>query len=159
METKPSKPADFEAFRLLIEQMLQLMEERGLVELELEQGGLRVRLKKASSAPAIMEYAPSAPAVTHAPAAQAKTAEIVTPKTQIKSPMVGTFYRSPSPDASAFAEVGQEIAIGQVVCIIEAMKLMNEIKAEVAGRVTEILVQNGEAVEYGQAMFSIEPRG
>ena len=71
--------------------------------------------------------------------------------------MVGTFYRAPAPDAPPFVEVGQDIEMGQVVCIIEAMKLMNEIKSEVAGRVVEVLVQNGDPVEFGQPLFSIEP--
>jgi acetyl-CoA carboxylase biotin carboxyl carrier protein len=77
----------------------------------------------------------------------------------VKSPMVGTFYRAPAPDAPPFVELGQEIDVGQVICIIEAMKLMNEIKSEVAGGVLEILVENGEAVEFGQPLFTVEPRG
>ncbi len=158
MENKPSKSTDRDAYRLLIEEMLQLMEERGLVELEIEQQGMRIRLKKATAAPAsVIEYA-AAPAPGLAAAASAKPAEPVSPKTQIKSPMVGTFYRAPSPDAPAFVEVGQEIAVGQVICIIEAMKLMNEIKAEVAGRVSEIHIQSGDAVEFSQVLFSLEPR-
>ena len=75
----------------------------------------------------------------------------------IKSPMVGTFYRSPSPDAKAYVEMNQMIAVGQVVCIVEAMKLMNEIEAEIAGRVAKILVDNGKPVEFGQTLFLIEP--
>jgi acetyl-CoA carboxylase biotin carboxyl carrier protein len=83
-------------------------------------------------------------------AAQAKTAEI-------KAPMVGTFYRAPAPEAPPYAEVGQVVDVGQVICIIEAMKLMNEIKAEVKGKILEILVDNAEPVEFGQPMFLIEP--
>ena len=158
MENKPSKPVDRESFRLLIEEMLQVMEERGLVELEIEQAGLRVRLKKATTASSsVVEFSP-APGAIAAAVTPAKAAESAAPKPQIKSPMVGTFYRSPSPDAPAFVEVGQEIQIGQVVCIIEAMKLMNEIKSEVTGRVIEILAENGDPVEFGQPLFALEPR-
>ena len=78
--------------------------------------------------------------------------------TRIKSPMVGTFYRAPAPDAPPFAEVGQDLDVGQVVCIIEAMKLMNEIKSEVAGRIAEVLLENGAPIEFGQPLFVVEPR-
>ena len=150
---KKLKSSEREAFRL-IEEMLQLMESRGLVELEMEHQGLRIRLKKASSGPQLVEYVtglPQAPAGS----AGAKPAEDGQ-RVIIKSPMVGTFYRAPAPDAPPFAEVGQDIEMGQVVCIIEAMKLMNEIKSEVAGRVVEILAQSGDPVEFGQALFVIE---
>ncbi|MBI4003458.1 MAG: acetyl-CoA carboxylase biotin carboxyl carrier protein, partial [Candidatus Omnitrophica bacterium] len=127
--------------------MLQLMESRGLVELEMEHQGLRIRLKKASSsqAPQLVEYVAGTPQSAAAAQPGAKPAaegrRIV-----IKSPMVGTFYRAPAPDAPPFIEVGQDVEVGQVVCIIEAMKLMNEIKSEAAGRVAEILVQSGDPV-------------
>ena len=143
----------------LIEQMLQLMESRGLAELEIEQEGLRIRLKKAGAMPAAVEYSlpPASLPGLPSPAGKPAAAEPA-PKPQIKSPMVGTFYRAPSPEAPAFAEVGQEIEVGQVVCVIEAMKLMNEIKAEISGRVAEIHARNGDPVEFGQPLFSIEPR-
>jgi oxaloacetate decarboxylase alpha subunit len=143
----------------LIEEMLALMESRGLVELEMEHGGLRIRLKKATSSPfpQLVEYVAGVPqpaaAAAGAPAAPEQGRRII-----IKSPMVGTFYRAPAPDAPPFVEVGQDVEVGQVVCIIEAMKLMNEIKSEVAGQLADILVQNGEAVEFGQALFSLEPK-
>jgi acetyl-CoA carboxylase biotin carboxyl carrier protein len=159
MENKPGKSSDREACRALIEEMLQLMEERGLSELEIEQQGLRVRLKKAGSSPAAVEHITPAPVAGPAAAPAPGPAPAALPKAQIKSPMVGTFYRAPSPDAPPFVEAGQEIEAGQVVCIIEAMKLMNEIKSEVAGRVAEILVQNGDPVEFGQPLFSMEPKG
>ena len=150
-----SKSSEREAFRL-IEEMLQLMENRGLIELEIEQQGLRIRLKKptAHPAPEVMEYVsgtaqPVAPAVS--PGIQQG------PRSVIKSPIVGTFYRTPAPDAPPFVEVGQDLEVGQVVCIIEAMKVMNEIKSEVAGRVVETLVQNGDPVEFGQPLFVVEP--
>jgi len=154
---KRLKSSEREAFRL-IEEMLQLMESRGLVELEMEHQGLRIRLKKASSsqAPQLVEYVAGTPQSAAAAQPGAKPAaegrRIV-----IKSPMVGTFYRAPAPDAPPFIEVGQDIEVGQVVCIIEAMKLMNEIKSEAAGRAAEILVQSGDPVEFGQPLFSIEP--
>ena len=153
---KRLKSSEREAFRL-IEEMLQLMESRGLVELEMEHQGLRIRLKKASSsqAPQLVEYVAGVPQVAACQAAAKLAAE--GKRIVIKSPMVGTFYRSPAPDAPPFIEVGQDIEIGQVVCIIEAMKLMNEIKSEAAGRVVEILMQNGDPVEFGQPLFSIEP--
>ena len=153
---KRLKPSEREAFRL-IEEMLQLMENRGLVELEIEQQGLRIRLKKASpgQGPQLVEYVAGIPQAAAHPAATKPSAE--GRRIVIKSPMVGTFYRAPAPDAPPFVEVGQDIEPGQVVCIVEAMKLMNEIKAEVAGRVIEILVQNGDPVEFGQPLFSVEP--
>ena len=153
---KRVKSSEREAFRL-IEEMLELMEHRGLVELEMEHQGLRIRLKKASSSPApqVVEYIAGVPQ----PAASSGPARAAADEGRrliIKSPMVGTFYRAPAPDAPPFAEVGQDLEVGQVVCIIEAMKLMNEIKSEVAGRIAEILVQTGDPVEYGQPLFAIE---
>ena len=159
MEKRATRSSEREAFRL-IEEMLQLMESRGLVELEIEQEGIRVRLKKAVAAPSptVVEYvagmAPAAPAASAgAPAATPAGNRVL-----VKSPMVGTFYRAPAADAPSFVDVGQEIEAGQVVCIVEAMKMMNEIKAEAAGRIVEILVDNGEPVEFGQPLFSVEPR-
>jgi len=153
---KRVKPSEREAFRL-IEEMLQLMENRGLVELEIEQQGLRIRLKKASSGqgPQLVEYVAGIPQAATLQAAAKPSAE--GRRIVIKSPMVGTFYRAPAPDAPPFVEVGQDIESGQVVCIVEAMKLMNEIKAEVTGRVIEILAQSGDPVEFGQPLFSVEP--
>ena len=158
---KRSRSSEREAFRL-IEEMLQLMESRGLVELELEHQGMRLRLKKASQAPGpqLVEYVSGMPQpIVPPPAAPAaKPSEESSRRIVIKSPMVGTFYRAPAPDAPPFVEVGQELDTGQVVCIIEAMKLMNEIKADVSGRVVEILADNGDAVEFGQPLFALEPR-
>jgi acetyl-CoA carboxylase biotin carboxyl carrier protein len=105
------------------------------------------------AAPAMSASAPVAPAAASAPAPAAaqKSGHLVT------SPFVGTFYRTPAPDQPSFVEVGAVVKKGQVLCIIEAMKLMNEIEAEAAGKVTEILVENGQPVEFGQALFRIEP--
>ena len=156
---KRLRSSEREAFRL-IEEMLHLMESRGLVELEMEHQGLRIRLKKASSSPApqVVEYVAGIPQPIATTAPGQKSPDEESHRIVIKSPMVGTFYRAPAPDAPPFVEVGQDIEIGQVVCILEAMKLMNEIKSEVAGRVVEVLVENGSPVEFGQPLFAVEPR-
>lgn len=143
-----------------LKEMIALMNENNLVEIEIEREGLRIRIKKGiSGIPEITEekyiIQPSAAALA---ATSVKEAEAPTIKrVEIKAPMVGTFYRAPAPDAPPFVEVGDEIEPGQVICIIEAMKLMNEIKAEVKGRVAEILVENASPVEFGQVLFFIEP--
>jgi len=135
-----------------LKELLLLMEEHGLAEIELEREGLRVRLRKvgATTETVVGRIA----AVTTAPPPH----EPATPKgTPITSPMVGTFYRAPSPESPPFVELGQVIEPGQVVCIIEAMKLMNELKSEVKGRVVQILAENGQPVEFGQPLFLVEP--
>ncbi len=146
-----------------IKEMLNLMNENGLTELEIEKDGMRIRLKKTqgpqdqaySSAPVIIERENVSPAAQReSAAAQQKPAGNTV---EIKAPMVGTFYRAPSPEAPPYAEVGQTVEAGQVICIIEAMKLMNEIKSEVKGKILEILAENTEPVEFGQPMFLIEP--
>ena len=160
MEKRP-RSSEREALKL-IEEMLQLMESRSLVELELEHQGIRIRLKKAQAAagPQVVEYFAGIPAPSVAPTAQgaAPSAEETGRRIVIKSPMVGTFYRAPAPDAPPFVEVGQDVEPGQVICIIEAMKLMNEIKSEANGRVVEILAENGDPVEFGQPLVVLEPR-
>ena len=120
---------------------------------------MRIRLKKAAQAPGpqVVEYVTGMPHPVTPATPSAKSSEETGRRIGIKSPMVGTFYRTPAPDAPPFVEVGQDVDVGQVVCIIEAMKLMNEIKSEVAGRLIEILVENGDAVEFGQPLFAIEP--
>lgn len=158
---KRQRSSEREAFKL-IEEMLQLMESRGLVELELEHHGMRLRLKKATpqTSQQVVEYVTGMPqpvAPLRPSAATPAAADDGGRRTIIKSPMVGTFYRAPAPDAPAFVEIGQDVEVGQVLCIIEAMKLMNEIKSETAGRVVEVLVENGEAIEFGQPLFAIEP--
>ena len=156
---KRLKASEREAFRL-IEEMLQLMESRGLVELEMEQQGLRIRLKKATSSPApqVVEYVTGIPQAVM-PSGGKSSAGVGEEghRVVIKSPMVGTFYRAPAPDAPPFVEVGQDLEVGQVVCIVEAMKLMNEIKSEVAVRVADVLVEGGAPVEFGQPLFVVEP--
>jgi len=146
-----------------IKEMINLMNENNLMELEIEREGMRIKLKRSSieisdQRGPVVEYKIE-PVPTAQPTTSTKelAAEKVPGKTvEIKSPMVGTFYRAPSPEAAAFVEVGQEIEVGQVICIIEAMKLMNEIKSEAKGSIAEILVENAEPVEFGQPLFLIE---
>jgi acetyl-CoA carboxylase biotin carboxyl carrier protein len=140
--------------------LLELMEKHGLDEIEVEQGGVRVRLKKGGPAPvtAPILAAPvpvMAPAAAPAAPAPEKPADKDQDLVKITSPMVGTFYRAPSPDADPFVNEGDHVAHDQVVCIIEAMKVMNEIKSEVEGEVVGILVENGESVEFGQPMITV----
>jgi acetyl-CoA carboxylase biotin carboxyl carrier protein len=145
-----------------LKKLIDLVQESGIGEIEITEGEEKVRISR-QSAPAPMMVA--APAMQHvsvggpsggqvAPAGAAPVAE---PKGHtLKSPMVGTFYRAPSPGAPSFVEVGQSVSKGQTLCIIEAMKLLNEIESDVAGTVKAILVENGQPVEYGQPLFLIE---
>ncbi len=144
-----------------LRRLLALMSENDLDEIEVEEGGRRVRLrKKGARAAAEAQEAPPpfspSPSAASAPPRKGVSREDAN---TITSPMVGTFYRSSSPDAEPFIEVGSLVGSETVVCIIEAMKVMNEIKAEVEGRIAEILVSNGEAVEYGQPLFVVERTG
>ena len=140
-----------------IKAIIAMMKDADLSEFSMEQDGLKIRIKRGpegfqqsvSLPPAIQQPVTVAAPVPIAPAA---------PPTDVKhivSPMVGTFYRSPSPDAPAYVEVGQEVDPETVVCIIEAMKVMNEIKAEVAGVVTEVVAENAKPVEFGQKLFAV----
>ena len=145
-----------------IKEMLNLMNDNGLMELEIEKEGMRIRLKKMSSSgegvsgPIIVERhrVSEGPRAAETPAITEKPASNVV---EIKAPMVGTFYRAPAPEAPPYAEVGQIIEPGQVICIIEAMKLMNEIKSEIKGKIVEVVVENAEPVEFGQPLFFVEP--
>jgi acetyl-CoA carboxylase biotin carboxyl carrier protein len=152
-----------------IKAIIDLMRKNGLSEFELERQEFKIKLKRGVTGPVTpgedplpMSYpatlppagasglpALSAPAAAIAPAAP--------PPLEIKSPMIGTFYRAPSPDASDYVEIGTEVTPDTVVCLIEAMKVMNEIKAEVKGVVTHILVENAKPVEFGQPLFRIRP--
>ena len=142
----------------LIKQVVELMERSEIAELEFEEEGLKLRLsRKGNDAPAqIIQAAPAAAAAVVSAAAPAPTAEAPAAEEEgislIKSPMVGTFYSSPSPDSAAFVDVGSKVKADTVVCIIEAMKVMNEIQSEIGGTITEMLVENGDAVEYGQPL-------
>ena len=159
-----------------VEQLLAFMERHGLEEFEYERDGVRVRLKKPSAhssgavrafggpdvhATAAGSHAPvpaapvSAPASTHGAAGTHRAEELHV----IKSPIVGTFYAAASPGADPFVTPGAQVTSGQVLCIIEAMKLMNEIESDVAGEVVEIFAENGQPVEYGEALFGIRERG
>lgn len=131
--------------------------EFGLTEIEADPSG-RIRIVRPAGTGEVEMVAaprPAAPAIALAPPPPVETT--AQPGTSITSPFVGTFYRAPSPDADAFVEVGKVVKKGQVVCIVEAMKLMNEIEAEADGKVAEILVKNGEHVEYGQALIRLTP--
>ena len=128
-----------------LKKLIDLVEESGIAEIEVTEGEEKVRITRATAAPAPV-YAAPAPA---APAARDLS-------NAQKSPMVGTFYRAPGPNAAAFVEVGQQVKAGDTLCIIEAMKLMNEIEAEKSGTVKEILVENGTPVEFGEPLFIIE---
>ncbi len=138
-----------------LKELIEFMNENNLCELEIEQEGKRIKLKKYSSETSfITPQLPSQPSV---PGKDADTPPEESNLIEIKSPIVGTFYRAPSPGAKPYVDVGDEINPGDVVCIIEAMKLMNEIKSDVHGKIVKILVENGEAVEYGQPLFQVEP--
>lgn len=143
-----------------IKDMINLMNENGLTELEIEKEGVRIRLKKGAAGyeKAIEYIAPH----TQGAGAEKAQAQGVAEKPQknileVKAPMVGTFYRAASPEAPAYANIGDKIEPGQVICIIEAMKLMNEIKSEVKGKIVDIQVDNAEPVEFGQVLFVVEP--
>ena len=146
-----------------IKEMINLMNENGLTELEVEKDNMRIRLKKTASGVEGFEspvaYPVQAAAAIGAKAQDAQEIEEknVIKTVEIKSPIVGTFYRAPNPEAPSYVEVGQSIEPGQVICIIEAMKLMNEIKSEIRGKILEILVDNAEPVEFGQSLFLIDP--
>jgi acetyl-CoA carboxylase biotin carboxyl carrier protein len=148
--------------------LIDLVAESGIAEIEVTEGEDKVRIVKHPLAPPVAVAAPvyAAAPIAAAPqmppaagAAPVASAPSAAPEADsgnvVKSPMVGTFYRSPGPDAKPFVEVGQTVKPGDTLCIIEAMKLLNEIEAETAGTVREILVENGQAVEYGQALFVI----
>ncbi|MGA3169390.1 MAG: acetyl-CoA carboxylase biotin carboxyl carrier protein [Chthoniobacteraceae bacterium] len=138
-----------------IKELIALMRKNDLAEIEIEQEGHRIKIKKGAEPVAPIAYAPAPPA----PAPSTPTAAAGEAKPQgreIVSPMVGTFYSAETPESSPYVEVGTEITEDTVVCIIEAMKVMNQIKAETRGVVTEILVENGKPVQYGQALFRLK---
>ena len=144
-----------------LKKLIDLVQESGIAELEITEGEEKVKIVKGgavsvSQAP----LAPVQPPPVQPPAVATPAAPVAKPEAGqeghvLKAPMVGTFYRSPSPDAKAFIEVGQSIKEGQTICIIEAMKLMNEIESDASGVVKAILVENGQPVEYGQPLFII----
>ena len=153
-----------------IKQILELMREHDLAEFELERDSNKVKLRKHSSSP---QFAGAPPAVPHVAFVPAPAAPVPLPPGAgeapltaasedvdlaiIKAPIVGTFYRSSEPGAKPFADIGQQVRKGQVLCIIEAMKLMNEINAECDGEVVKVYVENGQAVQYGERLFAVKP--
>jgi acetyl-CoA carboxylase biotin carboxyl carrier protein len=145
-----------------VKKLIELLEESGIDELEIREGEESVRISRHSKTPAQPYYAPApmaAPVAAPAPVAPVAAAEAPSaPKlngTVVKSPMVGTFYRTPAPTSPAFVEVGQTVKKGDTICIVEAMKMMNHIEAEVSGVIESILVENGQPVEYDQPLFTI----
>jgi acetyl-CoA carboxylase biotin carboxyl carrier protein len=136
-----------------IKTLIDLLEQSGIAELEVKEGEESVRIARhptGSGAP-MMHYAMPPPALPAAPAAPPIKGHAV------KSPMVGTFYRAPSPGAKSFVEVGQTVKQGQTLCIIEAMKMLNQIEADASGTISQVLVENGQAVQFDQTLFVIEP--
>lgn len=148
-----------------IKQVIDLMKRAELTEFDLEKEGFKLHLsrKEKDAVPQIIQAAPvvAAPVAAAAAASEAKPAAASAPVEEkgielIKSPMIGTFYRAPSPESPVFAEVGTKVTAESVVCIIEAMKVMNEIQSEISGTITEVLVENGDAIEFGQPLFKVK---
>ncbi len=151
-----------------IKELIKLVSDSGVSEVDITKGDFKIAIKKHEEKTVVMQapqaYAP-APVQVAAPAATerleapaAKTETVAGNFITIKSPMIGTYYKSPSPDKAAFVQVGDEIKVGQVLCIVEAMKLFNEIESEVSGRIVKILVENASPIEYDQPLFLVEPK-
>jgi acetyl-CoA carboxylase biotin carboxyl carrier protein len=158
-----------------LKELIDFLVEKDITEFELERGDLKVRVKRGSEPIVVPVAAPAAAPVLSAPAAvPVAAAPSATPQAApaaapaepaeepglhiVKSPIVGTYYESPSPGSPPFIKVGDTVSAGQVLCIVEAMKLMNEIESDVAGEVVKILVTNNQPIEYGQSLFAIRPR-
>jgi acetyl-CoA carboxylase biotin carboxyl carrier protein len=155
-----------------LKELIEFVIEKGIAEFELERGDMKIKIKRASentapvqevrymtAAPAMpAPSTPAAPGAAAAPAAPPKEAAAEEDLYTAKSPIVGTFYESPSPGAPPFFKIGDTVEAGQILCIIEAMKLMNEIEAEVSGEIVKRFANNGQPVEYGQPLFAIRPR-
>jgi acetyl-CoA carboxylase biotin carboxyl carrier protein len=149
-----------------IKELVEFLVEKDIAEFEMERGDVKIRIKRghavvASAAPTV-SYAPAALPLAAAASAPVTAAPVATGIEEgvevIKSPIVGTFYESSSPGAPAFVKQGDKIAVGQVLCIVEAMKLMNEIESEFTGEIIKVLVSNGQPVEYGQPLFKVRTR-
>ena len=147
-----------------IKAIVELMNENELTEIEVEREGVKLKIKKAAAdmmetmvRPAVEYRMPAVPAASLPAEGAASAVNAQSNLKLISSPMVGTFYRAPSPESPPFVDQGQVVEVGQVVCIVEAMKLMNEIKSEVRGKIVKIAVDNAEPVEFGQTLFEIEP--
>ncbi len=157
----------------LIRKLVKIVTDSQIAELEIEEEGMRLRVTRthysetpvaqlapafpAATVPPAMPAAPAAPAAAQPEAAENAPHEASVEGHEVRSPIVGTFYRAPSPDADSFVEVGQTVSKGQSICIIEAMKIMNEIEADASGKIVKILVENGQPVEYNQPLFIIDP--
>ena len=144
-----------------IKKLIELLEESGLAEIEITTGEESVRISRhPSGAPAAVQGPPLPAAPPHPPgAAEPSAAAPADPPRQgheIAAPMVGTFYAGPAPGAKSFVEIGTEVAVGDTLCIIEAMKMMNQIESDVSGRIVSVLLENGDPVEFGQVLFIIE---
>ena len=152
-----------------VKKLIELLEESGIAEIEISEGEESVRIsrypKVAAAAPPVVHYAapppvpapaPPVAAPAAAPAAAAPAAAAPKPDHTVTAPMVGTFYSAASPGAKPFVDIGSEVNVGDTLCIIEAMKMMNQIESDKAGRVTAVLVKNGDPVEFGQPLFIIE---
>jgi acetyl-CoA carboxylase biotin carboxyl carrier protein len=149
-----------------VKKLIELLEESGVAEIEIKEGEESVRISRhgpgavttyVQAAPAVAPAAlPAAPATPAKPAAAEEADAGPRPDTAVTAPMVGTFYGSPAPGAKPFVEVGSEVKVGQTLCIIEAMKMMNQIESDKAGKVVSVLVKNGDPVEFGQPLFMIE---
>lgn len=147
-----------------IKKLIELLEESGIAEIEIKEGEEAVRISRmpvgvVTHAPQAAHLAPGPLSPSAAASAAALPVEPPKPKSNehvITAPMVGTFYASPSPGAKAFVEIGDEIKVGQVLCIIEAMKMMNQIEADKSGRITSVMARNGDPVEFGQPLFVVE---
>jgi acetyl-CoA carboxylase biotin carboxyl carrier protein len=149
-----------------IKAIIDLMKKNSIAEFELERQDFKIKLKRSGNGtvsssqyddPQMVAYQPPQPALTLPGAAAGQTANPPSTEADIKSPMIGTFYRAPSPEAGHYVEVGMEVGPDTVVCIIEAMKVMNEIKAEAKGIITQVLVENAKPVEFGQPLFKLRP--
>jgi len=144
-----------------VRRLIRLVQRTGIGELEVSSGGRTVRISAFGAAHAAPAMSPgaaaAAPATGDVLTARPETASPPSPAVAITSPMVGTFYRAPAPDADPYVEIGDRVDVGQTVCIVEAMKLMNEIESEVRGTIVKVLVENAQPVEYGQQLFLIEP--
>jgi acetyl-CoA carboxylase biotin carboxyl carrier protein len=146
-----------------VKKLIELLEESGIDEIEIKEGEESVRISRNRYVPAPTLHHPMPHPVASAPAAAPTTAAAPAPATatdepagyRLRSPMVGTFYRSPSPDAKAFVEIGQQIKAGDVLCIVEAMKMLNQIESDRSGTISAILIENGEPVEFDQPLFII----
>jgi len=156
-----------------IKKIIKLVENSGVDEIEIEEEGKKIRVAKSrpqpavayqipvpSPAPSYQSFPQAAPAPAAPEAAPSVPAESAKPEKkyhEVRSPIVGTFYRAPSPDAESYVEPGQEVKAGDVLCIVEAMKLMNEIESDIAGKIIKVMVENAKPVEYNQVLFLVDP--